>query len=94
MTEQENVYCAVQTEPFSTIELFFVLKFGPSYASVGYSPACYRGELGSIPGQSLWDFWWQKWHWDRYFFEFFGFPLSVSFYLCSILILTYMLLLL
>jgi len=34
MNEQENSYCAVQTEPFSTIELFFVLKFGPSYASV------------------------------------------------------------
>jgi len=34
MTEQENAYCALQTEPFSTIELFFVLKFGLSCASV------------------------------------------------------------
>jgi hypothetical protein len=20
-----------------------------------------------IPGQSMWDFWWTKWHWDRFF---------------------------
>jgi hypothetical protein len=28
----------------------------------------------------MWDLWWAKWHWDRLFFEFFGFPLSISFY--------------
>jgi hypothetical protein len=22
---------------------------------------------GSIPGQSIWDSWWTKWHWDRFF---------------------------
>jgi hypothetical protein len=22
---------------------------------------------GSIPGQSMWDLWWRKWHWDRVF---------------------------
>jgi hypothetical protein len=21
----------------------------------------------------MWDFWWTKWHWDRYFLEYFGF---------------------
>jgi hypothetical protein len=26
----------------------------------------------------------QKWHWDRFFPEYFGFPLSVSFHRCSI----------
>jgi hypothetical protein len=31
-------------------------------------------------GQSVWDLWWTKWHWDRFFSEFFGFPLSVSFH--------------
>jgi hypothetical protein len=31
-------------------------------------------------GQSTWDLWWTKWHWDRSFSEFFGFPLSVSFH--------------
>jgi hypothetical protein len=26
------------------------------------------------------DFWWTKWHWDRISFDYFGFPLSVSFH--------------
>jgi hypothetical protein len=25
----------------------------------------------------MWDFWWTKWHWDRFFREYFGFPLSM-----------------
>jgi hypothetical protein len=28
----------------------------------------------------MWDLWWTKWHWDRFFSEFFGFPLSISFH--------------
>jgi hypothetical protein len=28
--------------------------------------------------------WWTKWHWDRFFPEFFGFPLSISFHRRSI----------
>jgi hypothetical protein len=28
----------------------------------------------------MWDLWWIKWHWDRVFFEFFGFPLAISFH--------------
>jgi hypothetical protein len=39
---------------------------------------------GFDPGLSMWDFWWTKWHWDRFFPEYFGFPLSVSFHRCSI----------
>jgi hypothetical protein len=30
------------------------------------------------------DLWWTEWHWDRFFPEFFGFPLSISFHRCSI----------
>jgi hypothetical protein len=26
----------------------------------------------------MWDLWWTKWHWDRFFYKFFSFPLSVS----------------
>jgi hypothetical protein len=37
-----------------------------------------------IPGRSMWDLWWKKWHWDRYFSEYFGFPLPISLHLCSI----------
>jgi hypothetical protein len=29
--------------------------------------------LGFDPGQSMWDLWWTKWHWDRFFPENFGF---------------------
>jgi hypothetical protein len=32
----------------------------------------------------MWNLWWTKWHWDRFFSEYFGFPLSISFYQCSI----------
>jgi hypothetical protein len=35
---------------------------------------------GFAPGQSIWDLWWKKWHWDRFFSEFFGFTLSISFH--------------
>jgi hypothetical protein len=40
------------------------------------SPASHRGGLA----QSVWDLWWIKWHWDRFFFEFISFPLSVLFH--------------
>jgi hypothetical protein len=36
------------------------------------------------PGQSMWDLWWTKWHWDKFFPEYFGFPLPISFQWCSI----------
>jgi hypothetical protein len=35
-------------------------------------------------GQFMWDLWWTKWHWDRFFPEYFGFFLSISFHQCSI----------
>jgi hypothetical protein len=38
----------------------------------------------SIPGQSMWDLWWAKWHWDRFIPEYFGFRLSISSHRCSI----------
>jgi hypothetical protein len=28
----------------------------------------------------MWGLWWTKWHWDRFFPEYFGFPLPVSFH--------------
>ena len=39
---------------------------------------------GSIPGRSMSDLWWKKWHWDKFIPEYFGFPLSISFHRCSI----------
>jgi hypothetical protein len=32
------------------------------------------------PDQSMWDLWWTKWHWGRFFSEFFGFPPPISFH--------------
>jgi hypothetical protein len=32
----------------------------------------------------MWDLWWTKWHWNRFFSEYFGFPLSFPFHRCSI----------
>jgi hypothetical protein len=32
----------------------------------------------------MWDLWWTKWHWDRFFSEYFGFPLSISFHRCCV----------
>ena len=57
---------------------------GPCHGSGGQLPASHRGGPGSISGQSVWDLWWTKWHWDRYFPKYFGFPLSFSFHRCSI----------
>jgi hypothetical protein len=33
--------------------------------------------------QSMWDLWWTKWYWNRFFPEYFRHPLSVSFQRCS-----------
>jgi hypothetical protein len=60
------------------------LNKGPRHCSGGYSPASHRGGPGSIPGRSMWDLWWTKWHWDRFLSEYFGFPLSISFHRFSI----------
>jgi hypothetical protein len=48
------------------------------------SRTSHRGGLGSIPGQSIWDLWFTKWRWDRFFPECSCFPLSFSFHRCSI----------
>ena len=52
-----------------------------------------RKQPVSIPGQSMWDLWWTKWHWERFLSETCSSPLSVSFRQCSIRILILRLLL-
>jgi hypothetical protein len=32
-----------------------------------------------LPVQSMWDLWWTKWHWERFFLKFFSFTLSSAF---------------
>jgi hypothetical protein len=54
--------------------LFYVTQgLRPCHGWGLQSPASHRGG----PGQSMWDMWWTKWHWDRFFSEFFGFPPSI-----------------
>jgi len=57
----------------------------PSYSWGDLSPTSHRGNLDSIPGQSVWDLWGTKCHWDRFMFKYFDFSLSVSFHHCSLL---------
>jgi len=51
---------------------FFVFN-GRAMAQAGLSP--WRHDF-----DSMWDLWCTKWHWDRFFSEYFGFPFSVSFH--------------
>jgi hypothetical protein len=27
--------------------------------------------------KSMWDLWWTKWHWDKFFSEYFGFSITI-----------------
>jgi hypothetical protein len=55
-------------------------------ASGGQSPSFHLGGQVSMPGRTVWNFWWIKWHCDRVFSKYFCFSLSVPFHPCSILI--------
>ena len=39
-----------------------------------------------VQSQCIWELWLTKWHWDRFFSHCFGFPPSLSFHQCCILI--------
>lgn len=53
---------------------------GPCHGSDGWLHTHHYGGLRSDPGHTMWDWWWTKWSWDRFFSEYFGFPLSLSFH--------------
>jgi hypothetical protein len=57
-----------------TVPIFRVEDEGSMFLI--YILVSHRGGPGSRPGQSIWDLWWTKWHWDRFLSEFFGFYLS------------------
>jgi hypothetical protein len=42
-----------------------------------WSPASQSEGLGSCPGHSMWDLWWTKWRWDRFFSKFLSFPVII-----------------
>lgn len=52
---------------------------GPS-SDWGYrTPASRRGVLDSIPDRAVFVLWWTSWYWDRLLWEYFDFPISLSF---------------
>jgi len=62
------------------------IRNGQDDVSDGSSLASFHRGSDSILSQSIWGLWWIKWHRHRFFSEYFGFPLSVSFHYCSICI--------
>jgi hypothetical protein len=57
-----------------------MLRFGPCHGSGGYWSVSHRGGPGLCPRCSRWNLRWTHWKWNRFFSDFFGFPLSVSFH--------------
>jgi hypothetical protein len=87
LPKKECVYCAVRTKYLYKIHIDLSLKAMPMLKRL--VAGSYRRGPDSIPGQSMWDLSYAKWHRDRASSEYFGFPLSVSFHHCSILISIY-----
>ena len=46
-------------------------------------PASHRWDSGSIPGQSIWESWWTKWHWHRFIVQYIFSPVTESLHPCS-----------
>jgi hypothetical protein len=88
ISETECVYCAVR--PGSLVKTDYI----SSLKDMSWSRRTVAGISlriwGSIPGQTMWDSWRTG---GRPFPEYFGFPLSVSFHHCSILVFIHALLL-
>jgi hypothetical protein len=64
-------------------EFVFYNSNWPGHSTGSQSLASHHRGLGLLPGQSMWDLWWTKWHWDKFFSKPL-FPLSISFQHCSI----------
>jgi hypothetical protein len=64
-------------EEGSELRQFYGIRLEAQNTAVTPAEVSHRGGPGSRPGQSMWNLWWTKWHWDRFFSEFFGFPQSI-----------------
>jgi hypothetical protein len=62
------------------------LSTRPCHDSGHLWPASKLRGQGLFPNQSTWDLWWAKCQFERFSSKYLGFPLSVSFHQCSILI--------
>jgi hypothetical protein len=53
--------CNIACSSVKNLEVFIRM-----WRNVMISLLMYQGGLGSVPGQSVWDLWWAKWHWNRF----------------------------
>jgi len=70
-------FCEARTEHLYIIQISCTLQVPPElsykHCSGGYLLASHSGCPGLIPGQSIWDMRWTKYHWARCFSEHFSF---------------------
>jgi len=64
---------------FDSVESYLHLSTYSRFCCNLMTPAVGDGLGGpdSIPGQSMRDFWWTKWNWDRFFSLYFAFPVCI-----------------
>jgi hypothetical protein len=61
------MYFVWSSKQTATISLHALAFCNRDEGSGCYSSASHLGGPGTIPGQLMWDLWWTKWHWDRFF---------------------------
>ena len=88
ITKTESVYFAVRTGSLYVIQTNLRLLALPwlRRCSVAW---CHSGDPDLIPGYSIWDLLFPKWHCEKLSYQDFGFPLSVSLHQCPALILIF-----
>jgi hypothetical protein len=68
---------SVTFEVVVSVSIKFVVFWGRAIAqAVSRWLASHRSGPGSNPGRVMWDLWWTKWRWGR-FFRVFRFPLPI-----------------
>jgi hypothetical protein len=79
-------------EMFVSSSHIYVTVYLPT-TQLGPMPWCRQlvaGLSAQMPGfgsgQSMCNFWWTEWHWDKFLSQYFGLSLSLSFHQCSIII--------
>lgn len=72
-TNSVCVKCVELCALFYTIAVFLIVDI---HVLSGYSLAGHSGDLRSFPDQSVWYFWWSKWHWGRFISEYVSVPVS------------------
>jgi hypothetical protein len=59
---------------------YFIVQILTRYVSMGTAMTSHCGRPGSNPDLVMWNLWWTKWRWGRFFSDYFGFPCQSSFH--------------